>query len=135
MIGLSSNSHEKLQQPLTAGVTMITRFDETDVLSKVLVANGFAFLSGLTPKDRNGDVKTQTLDILNQIDGYLAKAGTNKSKLVSVNIWLKNIDHFDDMNEAWKSWIDPSALPARATVEARLADEDILVEIMAKALV
>ncbi len=114
---------------------MITRFDETDVLSKVLVANGFAFLSGLTPKDRSGDAKAQTLDILNQIDDYLAKAGTDKSKLVSVNIWLKNIDHFDDMNAAWKSWIDPTALPARATVEARLADEDILVEVMAKALV
>jgi len=114
---------------------MITRFETTDILSKVLVANGFAFLSGLTPKDRSGGVKEQTADILQQIDYYLSLAGTDRTRLVSVNIWLKNVDHFDEMNDAWREWIDPAALPARATVEARLADEDILVEIMAKALV
>lgn len=112
----------------------ITRFETTNLLSKVLVANGFAFLSGLTAKDRSGDVKQQTADILSQIDTYLSAANTDKTRLVSVNIWLKDISQFQEMNEAWEAWIDKDALPARATVEARLAREDILVEIMAKAL-
>jgi enamine deaminase RidA (YjgF/YER057c/UK114 family) len=112
----------------------IVRFETTTKLSKVLVANGFAFLSGLTPKDTSGDIKAQTADILAQIDGYLAMANTDKTRLVSVNIWLKDISQFDQMNEAWEAWIDKDALPARATVQAQLADPDILVEIMAKAL-
>jgi enamine deaminase RidA (YjgF/YER057c/UK114 family) len=114
---------------------MIKRYETTSRLSKVLVANGFAFLSGLTARDRAGDVKAQTLDILQQIDGYLAMAGTDKSKLVNVNIWLKNISQFNEMNAVWEKWVDPNALPARATVQAALAHEDILVEIMAQALV
>jgi enamine deaminase RidA (YjgF/YER057c/UK114 family) len=120
---------------MTAPSTDIVRFETTALLSKVLVANGFAFLSGLTARNRSGGVKQQTEDILEQIDGYLAMAGTDKTRLVSVNIWLKNIAEFQEMNAAWAAWIDPAALPARATVEARLAREDILVEIMAKALV
>ena len=65
-----------------------------------------------------------------QIDANLAEAGTDKSKVVNVNIWLKDISTFAEMNEAWLEWADPEALPARATVEAKLARDDILVEIM-----
>ncbi|WP_418459155.1 RidA family protein [Brucella intermedia] len=114
---------------------MITRHESSARLSKVLVANGFAFLSGLTAKDRNGSVSEQTADILAQIDNYLEMAGTNKSKIVVGNIWLKDISTFHEMNEAWEKWVDKDAPPARATVESRLAHEDILVEIQVQALV
>ena len=113
----------------------IQRFDTDARLSKVVVANGFAFLAGLTARDLSVGVREQTADILEQIDGYLAKAGTDKSRLVSVNIWLKDIGQFRDMNEVWIGWVIPGQVPARATVQADLASEDILVEIMAKALV
>src|SRR5690606_11570843 len=66
---------------------MIKRYETTNFLSKVLVANGFAFLSGLTAKDRSGGVIEQTADILAQIDDYLAMAGTDKSRIVVANIW------------------------------------------------
>lgn len=113
---------------------MIIRHDTTARLSKVLTAGQFVFLSGLTAKDKSGDVKQQTLDILAQIDGYLEKAGTNRDHLVSVNIWLTDISTFPAMNEAWESWINPQALPARATVESQLAGKGSLVEIMAQAI-
>lgn len=114
---------------------MITRYESTGRLSKVLVANGFAFLSGLTAKDRSGTVAEQTADILAQIDEYLAMAGTDKSRIVTGNVWLKDVSTFNEMNFAWESWVDRDAPPARATVEARLAHEDILVEIQVQALV
>lgn len=114
---------------------MITRHENTGRLSKVLVANGFAFLSGLTAKDRSGGVKEQTTDILTQIDNYLAMAGTDKTRIVVGNVWLKDIATFDEMNAAWEAWIDPATPPARATVESRLAGADILVEIQVQALV
>jgi enamine deaminase RidA (YjgF/YER057c/UK114 family) len=114
---------------------MITRHDVAGRLSKVLVANGFAFLSGLTAKDRSGGVKDQTADILAQIDGYLKMAGSDKTRIVVGNIWLKDINTFDEMNAAWDAWVDREHPPARATVESRLALEDILVEIQVQALV
>ncbi len=114
---------------------MIERFENSGRLSKVLVANGFAFLSGLTARNRDAGVTEQTADILDQIDAYLAMAGTDKSRIVTGNVWLKDIGTFSEMNAAWEAWVDKSAAPARATVEARLAREDILVEIQVQALV
>jgi len=112
----------------------ITRYESTGRLSKVVVANGIAFLSGLTAKDRNAGVREQTADVLAQIDAYLGLAGTAKSKLLKVNIWLRDLSDFAEMNAAWDAWIDPAQAPARATVQSSLAD-GILVEIMAEALV
>ena len=113
---------------------MIQRYDTTPRLSKVLVANGFAFLSGLTAKDKTGSVREQTADILKQVTHYLNLANTDKTRLVKVNIWLKDMSMFEEMNAAWDAWIDPAALPARATVQSTLGD-GTLVEIMAQAVV
>jgi enamine deaminase RidA (YjgF/YER057c/UK114 family) len=113
---------------------VIERHETTARLSKVLIAGGFVFLSGLTAKDKSGDVRAQTVDILNQIDGYLKLAGTDKDHLVSANIWLADISSFPEMNAGWESWINPQALPARATVESKLAGKGSLVEIMAQAI-
>jgi enamine deaminase RidA (YjgF/YER057c/UK114 family) len=114
---------------------MIKRHEVTGRLSKVVVANGFAFLSGLTTRNRDGDVKAQTADILAQIDEYLKAVGTDKTRIVVANIWLKDIGQFVQMNEAWDAWVDARQPPARATVESRLADDRILVEIQVQALV
>ena len=113
---------------------MIVRFDLTPRLSKAVKAGGFVFLSGFTAKDKSGGVAEQTADILAQIDHYLALAGTSKSRLVRVNVWLTDISTFQQMNSAWEAWVDPTCPPARATVEAKLAGSGSLVEIMAEAL-
>jgi|ERR1700761_3803685 enamine deaminase RidA (YjgF/YER057c/UK114 family) len=115
---------------------MIERIDSGKRLSKVVIANGFAFLSGFTANVVTpGDVQAQTADVLAQIDELLGKAGTSKSKVVRINIWLDDMRDFDAMNEIYESWIDPQCPPARATVESRLAIEGTLVEIMATAVV
>jgi enamine deaminase RidA (YjgF/YER057c/UK114 family) len=68
--------------------------------------------------------------VLAAIDGYLAKAGTDKSKLLSANIWITDMAQFAEMNAVWDAWVSPGNTPARATVEARLAAPGYNVEIM-----
>ncbi len=113
---------------------MIERFQPTTRLSRALRAGDKVYLSGLTARDKSGDVRAQTLDILGQIDELLALAGTSRARLLKVNIWLTDISTFAQMNSAWESWVDPACLPARATVQAQLAGSGSLVEIMAEAL-
>lgn len=99
------------------------------VLCDAVEYNGFVFLGGQVPSDVKQDIKGQTADVLRQIDALLAKAGTDKSKIISVNIWLADMRYREAMNEVWTAWIDPANLPCRATVEAKLADPRMLVEI------
>jgi enamine deaminase RidA (YjgF/YER057c/UK114 family) len=72
----------------------------------------------------------QTKSILSQIDGFLAQAGTDKSKLLSANIWITDMAKFAEMNAVWDAWVSPGNTPARATVEVKLASPDYVVEIM-----
>ena len=65
-----------------------------------------------------------------QIDGFLAMAGTDKTKLLSANIWITDMADFAEMNTVWDAWVSPGNTPARATVEAKLASPDYRVEIM-----
>jgi enamine deaminase RidA (YjgF/YER057c/UK114 family) len=99
------------------------------ILADAVEANGFVFLAGQVPTDTRQDIRGQTQQVLDAIDSLLAKAGSHKSKIVSANIWLTDIRNREAMNEAWKAWVDPNNLPARATVEAKLADPRMLVEI------
>jgi enamine deaminase RidA (YjgF/YER057c/UK114 family) len=112
---------------------MITRYESNNRLSKAVVANGFVFLSGITAEDVSGDIEAQTKSVLNQIDGYLAQAGSSKTKLVCANIRLSTIADAPGMNKVWESWIGRDYTPARATVESTLATPAILVEIMVQA--
>jgi enamine deaminase RidA (YjgF/YER057c/UK114 family) len=70
-----------------------------------------------------------TKAILARIDKLLAEAGTDKTKLLSANIWLVDISKFAEMNEVWDAWVAPGAAPARATVESKLAAPQFAVEI------
>ncbi len=113
----------------------IVRIDAGERLSKVVVAGGVVYLSGLTARNKSPDIALQTRDILGQIEEYLEKAGSSTSKLLRVNIWLHDMSDFDAMNMVWDGWVDPHCQPARATVESRLAGNGVnLVEMMATAL-
>ena len=79
-------------------------------------------------------VADQTRQILERIDALLAEAGTDKSKILSTNIWLADIGTFAEMNSVWDAWVSPGNTPARATVEAKLATPAHLVEIMVVAV-
>ena len=87
------------------------------------------FVSGTNPDNPDAGIREQTANILSKIDAVLAAAGTNKSKVLSASIWVTDIRNREAMNEAWLAWIDPANPPARATVQATLADPRWLVEI------
>lgn len=109
----------------------IQRFDTGPRMSKAVVNGNTVYLAGLVADEPKGkSVTEQTKNILAQIDGYLAKAGTDKSKLLTANIWITDMANFAEMNAVWDAWVVPHNTPARATVEAKLAAPDYKVEIM-----
>src|SRR5215470_13365997 len=100
-------------------------------MSQIVVHGDTVYLAGMVAQNSGGkSVAEQTKEILAAIDSYLAKAGTDKSKLLTANIWLASMDTFDEMKAVWDSWVSPGNTPARATVEARLAAPQYTVEIM-----
>lgn len=113
---------------------MIKRYRAGKRLSQAVAAGGFLYLAGQVADDATGHVEAQTREVLAKIDALLAEAGTSKSNLLAVNVFLPNIADFDAMNSVYDAWIDPDNLAARACVEARLADPDLRVEMTAVAL-
>lgn len=113
---------------------MIRRIESGSRMSQAVVANGFAFLSGQVADDTSVGVREQTVQVLASIDRLLAAAGSDKSRLVSANVYLSDISRFDEMNAAWEAWVHKDAKPARATVEAKLAAPEYKVEIQVVAL-
>ncbi|MCX5494394.1 RidA family protein [Kaistia dalseonensis] len=107
----------------------IQRIEKTARLSRVVIHERVAYFSGLTADDRQQDVVGQTRQILAKTDVFLAQIGSDRSRLLSATIWLRDIDDFDGMNSVWTEWIDKDEPPARATVQAVLGLRDILVEI------
>lgn len=109
----------------------IGRINKSPRLSGAVIYNGTIFFSGQVPTNRKLDIRGQTLEVLSKIDELLMASGSDRSRLLSAQIWLKDIDRdFTAMNDVWTNWLPEGAAPARATVEARLASEDVLVEIM-----
>lgn len=111
-------------------MTDITRMDTSARMSRIVIHNQTVYLSGVVPTNDNAGIALQTKNILDQIDTLLAKAGTDKSRLLMAQIWLTNIDRdFAEMNKVWEAWVDPNGIPARATCESKLAREEIVIEI------
>lgn len=114
---------------------MITRIGQMELWSRSVICGPLVFISGQTA---NGcpqctGISEQAVEVLKRIDEQLRLAGSARSNLVSVTIYLRDIGHFGAMNEIWKDWIIPGCLPARTTVQASLAKPDLLVEISAVA--
>lgn len=99
-------------------------------MSKAVVHGDTVYLAGqVADKAAGKSVAEQTADILGIIDGLLAEAGTDKSKLLMVNIWLADMSTFAEMNGVWDKWVVAGQTPGRATVEAKLAAPQFTVEI------
>ena len=103
-------------------------------MSGAVVHGNTVYLAGVVANNAAGEsVTKQTQDILATIDGHLAKAGTDKSKLLSATIYITDMKTFGEMNAVWDAWVSPGNTPARATVEAKLAAAQYTVEIMVTA--
>ena len=99
-------------------------------MSKAVVHGNTVYLAGqVADKAAGKSVGEQTADILGIIDGLLAEAGTDKTKLLSATIYLADMATFQEMNGVWDGWVSQGNTPARATVEAKLAGPQYTVEI------
>jgi enamine deaminase RidA (YjgF/YER057c/UK114 family) len=100
-------------------------------MSQIVIHGNTVYLAGVVARDNAGkSVTDQTKEILATIDKYLAQAGSDKTKILSTNIWLADMSTFAEMNAIWDAWVAPGNTPARATVEAKLATPAHKVEIM-----
>jgi len=112
----------------------IQRFDVGPRMSQAVVHGDTVYLAGVVANKAAGEsVAKQTQEVLSIIDGHLAKAGTDKSKLLTTTIYLSDIKTFAEMNAVWDGWVSAGNTPARATVEVQLAAPKYNVEIMVTA--
>lgn len=112
----------------------IQYFGQTPRLSEATVANGFVFLAGMVPENTAADVTAQTRDVLAQIDHWLAQCGSDKEHILEATVFLPDLADYDAMNQAWDAWVAPGRAPARACVQAKLANPDWAVEIKVSAV-
>jgi enamine deaminase RidA (YjgF/YER057c/UK114 family) len=106
--------------------------DAKPIISRAVAQGDRVYLCGIVG-DPTGDVTSQTRQALGRIDRLLAQAGTDKSKLLTAQVWLSDIRLFRQHNLAWNEWVDPEQPPVRACVQAELFAPGLLVEIMVTA--
>ena len=100
-------------------------------MSQIVIHGDTVYLAGQVGQNTaGGTAAEQTQDILDAIDGLLAEAGTDKSKILTATIWLSDMRYFAEMNEVWDAWVPEGEAPCRACVEASLATTQFDVEIM-----
>ena len=114
---------------------MVQRFDVGARLSEMAIHNGVVYLAGQIPEDPNLGIEGQTQQVLDAIDKLLARAGTDKTKLLMVQIFLVDLNDFAGMNKVWDAWVVPGHTPPRATVQANLALPQWRLEVVATAAV
>ena len=114
---------------------MVQRFDVGPRLSEMAIHNGTIYLAGQVPEDESLDIEGQTRQVLAAIDALLALAGSDKTKLLMVQIFIADLADFEGMNRAWDVWVPEGHTPPRATVQARLARPGWKIEIVATAAV
>ena len=110
----------------------ITRYGTGPRMSEAVSYNGVIWVAGQVGK-AGDDVTAQTHTCLAEVDRILAAAGTDKTRILSVQIWLADIADFPKMNAVWDTWVPQGHTPARATGEAKLATPDYLVEVIVTA--
>jgi enamine deaminase RidA (YjgF/YER057c/UK114 family) len=112
---------------------MVQRYDVGARLSEMAVHNGVCYLAGQVAPDGTQDITGQTKQVLAAIDALLARAGTDKSKLLMVQIFIKDLADFAAMNAVWEAWLPAGHAPPRATVKADLAKPEWRVEMVVTA--
>ena len=101
--------------------------------SEAAIFNGVVYLAGMVPECAQTDIRSQTADVLRQIDQRLHEAGSDKTRLLRVQIYLADIADIGAMNEVWDAWVSPGSAPPRATVQAALADPAWRIEVVVTA--
>ena len=114
---------------------MIQRIDPGNRMSEASIHGGIVYLAGQVAEDAFADIEGQTAQVLAAIDALLAQAGIDKTRILRAQIYLADIGDFAGMNRVWDTWVVPRNAPARATVEAKLANPAWKVEIVVTAAI
>jgi enamine deaminase RidA (YjgF/YER057c/UK114 family) len=112
---------------------VVQRFDVGARLSEMAVHNGVCYLAGQVAGDGTQDITGQTQQVLAAIDTLLARAGTDKRKLLMCQIFIADLADFAAMNAVWEAWLPSGDAPPRATVKAALAKPEWRVEMVVTA--
>ncbi len=108
---------------------MIDRQETGQRMSRIVKHNGVVYLCGQVCKDANQGIRGQTASMLAKVDALLEQAGSSRQHMLSATIYIKDMQHFAEMNEVWDQWVPGGQAPARACVEAKMARDALLVEI------
>jgi enamine deaminase RidA (YjgF/YER057c/UK114 family) len=111
----------------------LKRLPHSARMSSAVMHGNTVFFKGVTSRGGPPDISGQTRDVLSQIDALLDQAGTSKDRLIQVMVWLSDMAHFEAMNEIYDQWVVPDRQPVRACVQARLASDELLLEIQVMA--
>ena len=111
-------------------MSSIQRFDVGPRMSEMAVHNGTVYLAGQVAEDATQDIRGQTRQVLAAIDTLLARAGSDKSKILRAQIFLADLADFAAMNAVWEAWVVAGQTPPRATVQAALAKPQWKIEIV-----
>ncbi|MEJ0045990.1 MAG: RidA family protein [Rhodospirillales bacterium] len=114
-------------------MSRILRTEPSPIFSRAVEYHGFVYTQGLVPRNPDADTAAQVSDVLAQIDAVLELHGTDSTRLLQAQIWLKDMADRAVLNEVWSAWLPEGQAPARALVEAVLADPRWRVEIMVTA--
>lgn len=131
----TSTSTGAESEPAAGSPKEIIRHHVGARLSESAVYGGVVYLAGMVPESGETDIQGQTRDVLAQIDRHLQEAGSDKTRLLRVEIFLANIADIGAMNVVWDQWVSAGSAPPRATVEAKLANPAYKIEVVATAAV
>lgn len=112
----------------------IQRIQPEDRWSDAVIHNNTLYYTSV-PENLDGDAHAQTENALAALDAILAQAGTDKSRLLDVTIFLADANDFAAMNTAWDAWVVAGSAPVRCTVQAKLMNPKFKIEIKAIAAV
>lgn len=113
----------------------IVRNDQTTIMHRSVIYNGVVYFGGVVGEDLSKGMYGQTISITERLDALLKAAGTNKTKLLSANIFITDMGLKDDMSKAWTNWIAKDDLPTRATIGVADLGPNCLIEVVITAAV
>jgi enamine deaminase RidA (YjgF/YER057c/UK114 family) len=114
-------------------LTALQRYDVGTRLSEMAVHQGVAYLAGQVAEDATQGIEGQAAQVLAAIDALLARAGTDRTRILMATVYLADMADFEGMNRAWETWVSAGNAPPRATVQARLARPEWKIEIVVTA--
>lgn len=103
----------------------------TPIMHRVVESDGLVYVGGTIADDDTLGMKDQAADVFRKIDGYLAEAGTDRTKILSCTIFVTDLSLKGEMNAAWQEWLEPADMPSRATVGVADLGGNVLIEVTA----